>query len=79
MFGLFSTIATNLSPGIFNILGIPISYTLTGFTVTGDQVVGSFIFYDMHPGNITLPLELILFLQFNDDGEITEVKSLSGH
>ncbi len=79
MFGLFSTIATNLSPGIFNILGIPINYTLTGFTVTGDQVVGSFIFYDMHPGNITLPLELILFLQFNDDGEITEVKSLFGH
>jgi len=42
----------------------------------GDQVVGSFIFYDLHPGNISLPLALILFLQFNEDGEITEVNSL---
>ena len=53
------------------------TYSLTGFTVTADQVVGSFIFFDMHPGNISLPIELILFLQFNDDGEITEVTFLS--
>lgn len=77
MFGLFSTIATDLQPGIFNLLGVPINYTLTGFTVTGNQVVGSFIFNDVHSGNISLPSEVIVFLQFNDDGEITEVHILA--
>jgi len=75
IFGLFSTIATTVSPKLFNIVGIPINYTITGFTVDGDQVVASFIFYDMHPGDISLPIETILFLQFNSKGEITEVNS----
>jgi len=54
-------------------LGVPISYTITGFTVTGNQVVGSFIFMQKFAGNITLPVEVILFFQYNDDGEITQV------
>ena|ERR1700685_4411428 len=78
IFGLFSTIATESgNPDIFNLLGVPINYTVTGFTVTGPQVVASFIFWVLYPGNISLPVEVILFLQFNDQGEITEVHSFS--
>jgi hypothetical protein len=62
-----------LNPAVFNILGVPTNYTITGFTVTGNQVIGSFIFSDIHQGGISLPIEAILFLQFNDAGEITEV------
>jgi len=61
---------------VFNILGVPINYTITGFTVTGNQVVGSFVFWDIHQGGISLPIETILFLKFNDAGEITEVSHL---
>jgi hypothetical protein len=73
IFGLFSNIAQNTDPAVFNLLGVPINYTLTGFTVTGNQIAGSFIFSDLHPGNISLPVETILFMQFNDQGQITEV------
>lgn len=58
---------------MFNILGAPVSYTMTGFTATGNQVVGSFIFMAKFVGNITLPVEIIFFMQFNNDGEITQV------
>ena len=47
---------------------------MTGFTVTGNQVAASFVFWDMHVGNISLPVEVILFLRFNDEGEITQVR-----
>lgn len=46
---------------------------MTGFTATGNQVVGSFIFMAKFVGNITLPVEVIFVMQFNDDGEITQV------
>jgi hypothetical protein len=66
----------NKSPTLFNVLGVPINYTVSGFTVTGDQVAASFIFNDLHPGNISLPVEVILFMKYNAAGEITEVNSL---
>jgi hypothetical protein len=77
VFGLFSAIASQTNPKVFNILGAPISYTITGFTVTGNQVVGSFTFMAKFAGNITLPVEVIFFMQFNDDGEITQVAFFS--
>jgi hypothetical protein len=71
---LFSNIAANsTNSGVFNILGVPTNYTITGFAVTGNQVIASFIFSDLHPGGITLPVETILFLLFNDQGEILQV------
>ena len=76
MFGLFSNIATNKAPGIFNILGVPLNYTITAFAVTGNQVMGSFTFYQLFNAGITLPVEVIIFFQYNDQGQITQVMYL---
>lgn len=76
VYGLFSNIATNKSPGIFNILGVPINNTITAFAVTGNQVMGSFTFYQLFDAGITLPVEVIIFILYNDQGEITQVTHL---
>ena len=76
MFGLFSNIATNKAPGIFNILGVPLNYTVTAFAVTGNQVMGSFTFYQLFDAGLALPVEVIMFFQYNDKGEITQVMHL---
>jgi hypothetical protein len=76
VFGLFSNIATNKAPGIFNLLGVPLNYTITAFAVTGNQVMASFTFYQLFDAGITLPVEVIIFFQYNDEGEITQVLHL---
>ncbi|ORX90215.1 hypothetical protein K493DRAFT_340174 [Basidiobolus meristosporus CBS 931.73] len=71
LFGLFSNLASSSS--VPTILGVPKSYTMFEFAVTGEVATTSVIIDFVHEATgIHLPVQVDVWLRFNHAGEITQ-------